>query len=437
MPHGNNQMANRGDLMRLRYWTALTAIACVVLVATMIHVRKGSTAARDNTDTHSRSDVSVISPDQASSLGPEQDAQTVASDVSNWSRSVEPGDSLDGLLAEAGIDAVTRAEITNAIASEYDLRRLQPGHKLALKMASDGLPENATLEVDDGVQIRAVFGASPVVQVIAPALETVRRAGEATIDSSIYAALDKAGIPTRFATDLQLVLAETLDLRSSLESGERLRLMWRENRLNTRVIGEPVIDFAELRLGDKEYEILWPDDTSRRTMIYENGQLKSVFDQPIMGARLSSAFGPRKHPIHGVVRMHNGVDFAAKEGSPVLATQSGRIGFMGRKSGYGLMVEIDHGNDLRTLYAHLSALNETISPGQRVLAGDEIGSVGSTGTSTAPHLHYEIVFEDRPVSPLTDTRLYEPSSEGTPMPDASGQIAVARHELARLLGTQR
>lgn len=408
----------------------------------MMHDRKGPEPTVGKRDTDDLMDFSLMPLDlplssEVSLTEPEKEVQPPAGDLLNSFRSVGPGDSLDGLLAEAGLDVVTRAEVIGVFASEFDLRRLQPGHRIALKMGSDGSLENATLEVDDGVQIHATFGASSDVQVVAPTLETVLRAGEATIESSIYAALDKSGIPTRFATDLQLVLAETLDLRSSLESGERLRLVWRENRLNTRVIGEPVIDFAELRLGDKEYEILWPDDTSKQTMIYENGQLKSVFDQPIMGARLSSAFGPRKHPVHGVVRMHNGVDFAAEEGSPVLATQSGRIGFMGRKSGYGLMVEIDHGSDLRTLYAHLSALNEAIAPGKRVLAGDEIGSVGSTGTSTAPHLHYEIVFEDRPVSPLADTRLYEASSEGTPMPDASGQIALARHELARLLGTQR
>jgi len=303
-------------------------------------------------------------------------------------------------------------------------------------MTADGTLEHATLEVENGVRIQAIFGAKPSVRAIPPELETVRLAGEATIGSSIYAALDAAGIPTRFATDLELVLAGSVNFRTVLSGGEHLRLLWRENRLDDRVIGEPTIDFAEIDLGGERYEILWPEDDAVRTKIYKDGNLLLSFDQPIKGARLSSPFGMRTHPVHGNSRMHRGLDFAADIGTPVLATQAGRIAFMGRRVGYGLMVEIDHADDLRTLYAHLSGVNEALDVGQRVAKGEEIGLVGSTGTSTAPHLHYEVLVNDRPVPPMTDERLPALSGSATAQVADPDVIVSARDALVRLLQTE-
>lgn len=354
------------------------------------------------------------------------------SDVT-WSRAIEPGESLYVLLAEAGLDAAARAAVSSAVETEFNLQRLQPGHRVALGMTSDGTLEFATLEVENGVRIQAIFGAKPSVRAIPPDLESVRLAGEALIGSSIYAALDAAGIPTRFATDLELVLAGSVDFRKALTGGEHLRLFWRENRLESRVIGEPLIDFAELDLGGERYEIIWPQDDEVRTKIYKDSRLLVSFDQPIKGARLSSPFGMRTHPIHGNVRMHRGLDFAAEIGAVVEATQSGRIAFMGRRAGYGLMVEIDHPQNMRTLYAHLSAVNEALAVGQRVERGEKVGRVGSTGASTAPHLHYEVLVNDRPVPPLTDDRLSR-LSDGAAAQMADPELIVrARGELARLL----
>ncbi|WP_246040572.1 M23 family metallopeptidase [Roseovarius arcticus] len=363
------------------------------------------------------------------------DMPTQADDAVTWTRVVDAGDSLSGLLAEAGLDTDASIEVTGAIGSEYDLRHLKPGHSIAVTISSDGLPRTATLEIEDGTRILATFGAAPSVQKVAPDLDSVRRAGEARIGSSIYAALDDAGIPTRFATDLELILAGAFDLRTALAGGEHIRLLWREYVSNGREVGEPTIDFAQLDVADGRYEILWPDDKSRRTRIFRNGQLVQTFVQPIRGARLSSAFGLRMHPIHDNMRMHNGVDFAAKQGAVVAATQSGKIAFMGKRRGYGLLVEIEHESSTRTLYAHLSAVNEALQVGRHVGAGTEIGRVGSTGTSTAPHLHYEIQVKGRPVSPLADTRLRGPGNDtqGAGEPLLRGGM---QSELDRLLASR-
>lgn len=434
--------------MRLRYWTALTVIVGVAVSLAMREDRRAPVIGppdvvtsstfqeRDDTTAMSSEPEDVATASQIATVDRQQDVAPPDEETIKWSRAVEPGESLDVLLAEAGLEAVRRAEVSSAIGSEFDLRSLQPGHRLALEIGEDGTPQTATLEVANGLQVQAVFGAAASVRLIPPALEAVRRAGEAKIKGSIYAALEEAGMPTRFATDLELVLAGTLDLQRKIVGDESFRLLWREYRLGDRVMGEPAIDFAELDLGDEHYEILWPEDDANRTRIYKDGHLLRIFDQPIRGARLSSAFGLRKHPVHGTVRMHSGVDLAAAQGSKVRATQSGEIVFMGRRGGYGLMVEIDHPRDLRTVYAHLSALNETLKVGQRITAGHEIGRVGSTGTSTGPHLHYEVLYKNNPVAPLTDMRLLQLDDASLKLKDAPALVDGARDELERLLSAR-
>lgn len=423
--------------MRLRYWTALVVVvAASVNFAVRGGYQSGPQIVAPRPDPRVQESLapdSIESGGQGASAqrGPMDDAPS--DHVRNWSRVIGPGESLDILLAEAGLAAPVRAEISRAIGSEYDLRRLQPGYRLSLHIGPNGAPSSAMLEVEDGLRVHAAFGANPSVRTIPPALETVVRAGEAEIGTSIYAALDEAGMSTRFATDLELILDGTLDLRRAVTGGERLRIVWRETRLGDRVIGDPVIDFAELDLGDARYEVLWPDDESSDSWIYQDGSLERVFRQPIPGARLSSSFGLRDHPVHGGVRMHSGVDFAAELGSPVYATQPGTITFVGRRSGYGLMVEIEHAQNVRTIYAHLSATKETMEVGQEIVAGEEIGSVGSTGTSTAPHLHYEIVVDGRPVPPLTDERLWRTAAETSASPSTERLLDTARYELERRL----
>lgn len=427
--------------MRLRYWTALLALCGIAVgVGAKWHGQPsdpvtlsdsvsgglqngngwpGATFNNDDLDTG----ITVADAEVA----------TGADEGESWTRVIGDGDSLSGILADAGLDRDASTEVIMAIGSEYDLRHLKPGHSLALMMSPSGLPQTATLEIDDGTRILATFGATPSVQRVEPSTVSVRRAGEVKIGSSIYAALEAAGIPTRFATDIELILAGALDLRTALEGGEHIRLLWREHRFEGREVGEPTIDFAQLDLTSERYEILWPDDRSRETRIFKNGALVQTFSQPIRGARLSSAFGLRKHPIYGNIRMHSGVDFAAKQGAVVTPTQSGKIAFIGKRSGYGLLIEIEHNDDIRTLYAHLSAVNEALQVGQRVVAGAEVGRVGSTGTSTAPHLHYEIHVDGKPVSPLADTRLGG-RDNGSPF-DAEPLVLVEgmQSELDRLL----
>jgi len=122
---------------------------------------------------------------------------------------------------------------------------------------------------------------------------------------------------------------------------------------------------------------------------------------PVSGARLSSGFGMRQHPILGSYRAHRGVDFAAPTGTPVRATSAGVVRSANWNGGYGLFVDLDNGKGVQTRYGHMSRLN--VTSGQRVKKGDVIGYVGSTGRSTGPHLHYEVHVNGQAVNPLSHT----------------------------------
>ena len=129
--------------------------------------------------------------------------------------------------------------------------------------------------------------------------------------------------------------------------------------------------------------------------------VKALMKTPIDGARLSSSFGMRKHPILGYNKLHKGLDFAAPTGTPIYAAGNGVIEFVGRNGSYGNYIRIRHNNSYKTAYAHLSKFKKKIYKGLRVNQGDIIGYVGSTGRSTGPHLHYEIIYNNEQINPMT------------------------------------
>lgn len=130
--------------------------------------------------------------------------------------------------------------------------------------------------------------------------------------------------------------------------------------------------------------------------------LKQGFSQePVAGARISSPFGLRMHPILRTVKMHSGIDYAVRQGTPIVSPADGVVTFVGGKGGYGNAVMVRHGNELESLYAHMSDFKYGLREGQAVKAGDLIGYVGSTGRSTGPHLHFELRRDGYAVDPAS------------------------------------
>ena len=161
------------------------------------------------------------------------------------------------------------------------------------------------------------------------------------------------------------------------------------------------IIFANLNLQSEDYQ-LYKHEYEKDKIDYfdENGKSvkKTLMKTPINGARLSSSFGKRKHPILGYTKMHTGTDFAAPQGTPIMASGDGKITKAGWCGGGGNCVKIKHNSTYQTVYAHMSKFGSGIKKGVRVKQGQIIGYVGSTGLSTGPHLHYEVIENGRKIN---------------------------------------
>lgn len=223
---------------------------------------------------------------------------------------------------------------------------------------------------------------------------------QGVVGDSIYRSARAAGAPPRAVQAFLRVIAGQVDL-GGIAAGDRYDIVTEYRRAETGDVEVGDLLYAGLRRGrGKSIDMLkWTRDG--RTEWFEAsgvGERRGVLSSPVAG-RMSSGFGMRRHPILGYTRMHAGIDFAARYGSPIYAVTDGVIAFAGRHGGHGNYVRIQHGGGLATGYAHMSRIAAV--SGQRVRRGQVIGYVGSTGLSTGPHLHYELYRNGVTVNPLS------------------------------------
>lgn len=317
---------------------------------------------------------------------------------------IQPGDTLDAVLGRAGILPPVRAEAALALDGVYDVAHLRPGHIVTWQV-QEGDPtrlSRLSLVVSGGIEIELSFSGPASAVLIEPDLTTVERSETLQLDHTLYEALISRDAPERFAVDLVALLAGQVDFRRDLRGGESFALVWEEDRLpDGAIAGEPRLSYARLTLASRVLELAEAGPASA-FILFENGVAVQRSAPPILGARLSSVFGRRNHPVLGGQRMHTGIDYAAPIGTEVNATGAGRVIFAGTIRGYGLTVDIDHGGGVVTRYAHLSRIASGLEQGRRVGAGDRIGAVGATGLVTGPNLHYEVLVDGRPVDPMEE-----------------------------------
>jgi murein DD-endopeptidase MepM/ murein hydrolase activator NlpD len=238
----------------------------------------------------------------------------------------------------------------------------------------------------------------------APALQTARVVAEVAEDG-LGEAARRAGVPPRALEELVRLLSWGVDLQRDVRPGDRFELLVeRATDARGRPLRHEGVAYAALSLRDRRVEAYRFTDDAGGTGYFdrEGRSLKRwLLRTPVDGARLSSTFGRRRHPVLGYTRMHKGIDFAAPAGTPVLAAADGVVEFAGTNKGYGRYVRLRHdGTGYGTAYAHLSRIAPGLGRGRRVRQGEEIGRVGSTGLATGPHLHYEVLKGGAQVDPL-------------------------------------
>ena len=221
------------------------------------------------------------------------------------------------------------------------------------------------------------------------------------VGSSLYGTAKDNKVPGYIISELTRVFAYDVDFQRQVRASDSFEVFY-GNPLTGSSTKRKVLHYAQLTLAGKTKTLFRFTTKDGVTDYYdENGvsATKSLLRTPVSGARLTSGFGMRRHPLLGYSKMHTGVDFGVPSGTPIKAAGSGVIEAAGRQGAYGIAVKIKHTGKYETLYAHMSRLATGIRAGGKVNQGQTIGYVGSTGRSTGPHLHYEVRANDRPVNP--------------------------------------
>ena len=324
---------------------------------------------------------------------------------------VASGDTLSKLLIDQGlthndVDAIARvlksdASITTLRANNDKIEFVRddndapvskiviipsPWRQVELTCGKNGSWECKTVDIERDVRV-------------------VYKSGEIMDGDSFYLAGMRAGIPAGILADVYDLLAFEMDFERDVRAGQKFSVLYEENFSSGQKIDNGrvlAVQFQALRGDVKMYRFRKSDGTSGYYDEDGNGAIKSLKRTPINNAKITSSFsGRRKHPVLGYTRAHKGVDFRASTGTPIPAAGAGRVVARGYNRGHGNFVKLRHNGSYETLYAHMSRFAKGVVVGTTVRQGQTIGYVGSTGLSTGPHLHYEIIKNGKHVNPMT------------------------------------
>ena len=336
--------------------------------------------------------------------------------------SINSGETLMQVLTDAG---VAQAEAYQAIAAMQPIfspRSLRAGQQISLtfmeqpaitdEMLAQGkspalkqlVAMSLQPDIERAIQIRRDDSGSYSGEEIQKALTTGSVRASGTINASLFVDGANAGIPAQIIVEMIRMFSYSIDFQREIQPGDTFEVYFDRKYDETGLpVKEGQIAYASLTINNKSYK-LWRFESQSGGWDYfdekGNSMKKFLMKTPIDGARISSGFGKRRHPILGYSKMHSGVDFAAPKGTPIYAAGDGVVKVAGWQGGYGKFVELRHANNYNTAYGHMNAIAKGIKPGVRVRQGQVIGYVGTTGRSTGPHLHYEIRIAGKKVNPL-------------------------------------
>lgn len=223
-----------------------------------------------------------------------------------------------------------------------------------------------------------------------------------TIENGLYVDGVDAGIPASLMLEIIKVYGFDVDFQRDIRKGDSYEMLYEAYYDDKgKLVKYGDILYASLRLRNHNFEIYLFQSENGKEYYDENGHTvrKSLLKTPVNGARISSPFGVRKHPILGYTRMHKGIDFAVPMGTPIFAAGSGTVTIRKYWGTWGNYVRIRHNKDYETEYAHMSRFNPKVVVGTRVRQGQVIGYVGSTGMSTGPHVHLGIIYKGERINP--------------------------------------
>jgi len=320
---------------------------------------------------------------------------------------VKPGDSLSTLFDKADINPDQVLELIKLGSSTRTLTRLHPGDILKAESNDKGELLALQYEISPLQYLQVLRGAEGLsAELRKHDIETRHAHVSGTINSSLFAASQDAGLSQALTMELANIFGWDIDFAQDIRNGDQFTVIYEEIYKNGEKLQDGDIIAAEFVNRGESYRALrYSNPTTGETGYYSPEGLslrKAFLRSPVKFSRISSKFSSKRyHPLLHKIRSHKGVDYAARRGTPVRASGDGKIIYRGRKGGYGKVVIIKHGNRYSTLYAHLSNFNRKARLGQKVRQGQIIGYVGATGLASGPHLHYEFRVNGVHRNPLT------------------------------------
>lgn len=324
---------------------------------------------------------------------------------------VSAGDTLSDLLLAQGLTHKDVNEIAGVLKKDAGISTLRADRdKLEFTRDNNNSPvskivvipspwRQVELTCDDG----GVWGCKTID--VARDTRATWRGGEILDGDSFYLAGQRAGIPAGILIEVYDLLAFEMDFERDVRAGQKFWVLYEENFSDDKKVDNGsvlAVAFEALRGNVEMYRFRKSDGTIGYYDAEGNGAIKSLKRTPINNAKITSNFSKkRKHPVLGFTRAHKGVDFRASTGTPIPAAGAGRVIARSYNRGHGNFVKIRHNGSYETLYAHMSRFAKGVNVGTNVRQGQTIGYVGSTGYSTGPHLHYEIIKDGVHVNPMT------------------------------------
>jgi len=316
---------------------------------------------------------------------------------------VKSGDSLGPLLQKNGLTGQEAYKVTEAFSTVFKPRNVRVGQEFGLHY-SDGTLEHLTFKP---TVERTIFvdrkGETYEAKEIAAEFKYETMSVASQISNSLYVDATRMGAPDKVVAQFANIYEYSVDFQRDIQPGDNFELFFevaRDRKGKVIKAGDLLYTSFSPR-GKKTDYYLYKDAKGRENFYDQKGKTakRKLRATPVNGARLSSRFGKRKHPILGYRKMHTGVDFAAPRGTPILAAGSGTVERANRYGGYGNYIRIRHTDGYKTAYAHLKSFARGVKKGKYVKQDQVIGYVGTTGRSTGPHLHYEVIHHGKKINP--------------------------------------
>lgn len=325
---------------------------------------------------------------------PEVAATAPAEPELDWNElQVKQGDTLSSMFKRAGFNDRLMLSVIHGEGEADKLQHLYVGETLAFATDDEGELVKVRLDrsrLESLLITRTEEGYQGETVTAEPEPRLAFASGE--IEGSLYLAGKDAGLDDRVTMELAGIFGWDIDFVYDIRKGDRFEVVYEELYLDDEKIDNGKIVAARFVNRGREVVALHYTDTNGDSDYYtpDGNSMRKAFLRTPINARVSSPFNlQRRHPVLDVVRPHEGTDYAAPPGTPIKAAGDGRVSFAGWKGGYGRTVVLSHGDNITTLYAHMSGLGKGIKNGTRVKQGQTVGYVGSSGMVTGPHLHYE------------------------------------------------